>query len=405
MERPIPPAPTDSRTLAVVVLAGIWTVFLALSLTTMVAPPLAAAVIVFLLYPVRDQMWAGRTMFAAVTLSLLWLLGKVQSILWIAALGLLFAYLLNPAVTALEKRGVPRSRAAFLLFTPAFVGLLLLINLVAPAIYREAVNFFSNLPGYAERFTSWYHERLSDIHPESWPIDLSTFTGRLQTHAEKLLAGAGDRFVEFTKALGVLLSVAILTPVVAFNLLKDFPAMKQNLLRLVPARHEAEVVDLFREMDLLIGRWLRGQLIVSVVVGLATGVGLTLLGLPYALLLGAMAGILNFVPVVGYWISLGAALFVAITSDLSLGKLAGVLAIFFGLQIVEQNVLSPRIIGSATNLHPVAILLSLLVFGSLLGAPGALLALPITLFLRVAYRRYVRRHWRGDDPPSPVFSD
>lgn len=402
MDRDNPSSGQDGRILAVALLAGIWSVFLALSLTTMVAPPLAAAVLVFLLYPWREQPWAGRTMFAAVTLALLWLLGKVQSILWIAALGLLFAYLLNPAVTSLEKRGVPRSRAALLLFTPAFLGLVLVLNLVAPAIYREAANFFTNLPGYAERFMGWYRDRLSDIHPESWPFDISTFTGRLQQHAEKILAGAGDRFVEFTKALGVVLSVAILTPVVAFNLLKDFPSMKSNLLRLVPSRHEAEVLDLFREMDLLIGRWLRGQLIVAIVVGTATGVGLTFLGLPYALLLGAMAGFMNFVPVVGYWLSLAATLFVAITSGLSIPGMLGILGIFFGLQLLEQNFLSPRIIGSATNLHPVAILLSLLVFGSLLGAPGALLAIPITLFLRVAYRRYVRRHWRGDEPPVPA---
>lgn len=388
------------RLLPIALLAVVWTVFLALSLGgPLLAPPLVAGVLVFLLYPVRHHPWAGRLMQLAVLLAGLWLLGKVQSIVWIAALGLFVAYLLNPAVTALERRQVPRTRAALLLFLPALLLIILALNLLIPAVYREAVTFFGNLPDYTTRFNAWYHERISTLHTESWPVDTTVLIARLQAQAEKVLNGIGNHLLELTKGLGVVLSTAILTPVVAFNLLKDFPAIKGNLIRLVPRRHESEVKDLFNEMDLLIGRWLRGQLMVAGVVGTLTVIGLALLGIPYAVLLGVTAGLLNFVPVVGYWISLILALFVAITSGHGMGGIVGVLGIYFGFQMLEQNFLSPRIIGSATNLHPVAILLALLVFGSLLGFAGALLAIPITLFLRVFYRRYVRRHWRGEELP------
>lgn len=392
--------PDPWRVLPVALLAALWTGFLALGLAgRLLSPPLVAGVLLFLLYPFRQWPWAGRLMQLSVLLAGFWLLGKVQSIVWIAALGFFVAYLLNPAVTALERRRVPRTRAALLLFLPALLSIGLVLNLLLPALYREAVTFFGNLPDYTARYTAWYQERLANLHTESWPVDVGVLSGRLQEQAEKILNGVGNHLLELTKGLGVVLSIAILTPVVAFNLLKDFPAIKRSLTRLVPQRHESEVLNLFQEMDLLIGRWLRGQLMVASIVGTLTAIGLMLLGIPYAILLGVMTGLLNFVPVVGYWISLITALFVAITSGHGMGGILGVLGIYFGFQLLEQNFLSPRIIGDATNLHPVAILLALLVFGSLLGFAGALLAIPITLFLRVFYRRYVRRHWRGDEGP------
>jgi predicted PurR-regulated permease PerM len=101
---------------------------------------------------------------------------------------------LNP-VTALERRQVPRTRAALLLFLPALLLIILALNLLIPAVYREAVTFFGNLPDYTTRFNAWYHERISALHTESWPVDASVLIARLQAHVEKVLSGVGNQLL------------------------------------------------------------------------------------------------------------------------------------------------------------------------------------------------------------------
>jgi predicted PurR-regulated permease PerM len=181
---------------------------------------------------------------------------------------------------------------------------------------------------------------------------------------------------------------------VGYNLLKDLPAIQKNILKLLPHRLESEVLDLLAEMDVLIGRYVRGQITVALIVGGLTSVALAALGLPYGILIGALAGLMNLVPIVGYWISLILALLVALSTDDALRMSLSVTAVFFTIQIIEQNLISPRIVGEQTGLHPVAVLLSLLVFASLMGLAGALLAIPIVLFIRVFFRRYLARRLR-----------
>lgn len=405
------PAESTLHLLPAVLLAGVWIVFLALGLGTMLIPPLAALAVIYLLFPYRSRAWAARTMMVAGLLGLLWLLGKVQSIVWIAGLGLFTAYVLNPAVTWLEKRGIRRATASLLMLLPALGFLALAGWIVLPRLYTQAVELLTQIPDTVSGLIDRFGATFRDERFQNLPFDVSSIVSHLTAAAEKLLNSAGSGLLQVGKQVGVFLSIVVITPVVGFHLLKDFPALKDGSRRLLPRHHEGEVAGLFREMDVLIGGYLRGQMIVALIMGTLTAIGLSLFSLPYSVLLGATTGILNLVPVVGFWTSLLLSILAALSAHSIGTALLGVAVTFGVCQLLEQNVLSPKIVGRETGLHPVAILLALLVFGALGGLAGAILAIPGTLFLRLFYRRYMARMVRGAEAspaapePAPPDSD
>jgi predicted PurR-regulated permease PerM len=377
------------------ILAGIWLIFLARGLDSILIPPLAALALIYLLIPVHNQSWASRTMLAAGILGMIWLMSKVMAIVWIAFLGLFMAYVLNPPVTWLERKGIPRTRGALYLLLPFLAVLFYGGYMMIPKMYSQGVSFVNQFPEYVTTLTERYRSSLHSSGLDDFPIDIAGLISTVGEALKKMASGAGQGILGWVKKIGTVLTIALLTPVVGYNLLRDFPMIQKNALRIVPRRYEGEIIDLFQEMDVLIGRWLRGQLTVSVISGTLTGGALAVVGLPYAVLLGVVTGVLNLVPIVGYWVSLILALIVALSTGDPFGMSLWVLGIYLTIQLLEQNFYAPRIMGNQTGLHPVAVLLSLLIFGSLLGFAGALLAIPFTLFLRVFYRRYLRRQLRN----------
>lgn len=399
-----PLAPTGGRIFPVAVLAAVWVVFLILGLDGILIPPLAALALIYLLLPFHGQPWAARTMGSVFLLALIWLLAKVMAIVWIAGLALFLAYVMNPAATWLEKKGISRARAALYLIFPAFALMAFAAYIIIPQIYSQGSSFINDFPAYVATLTERYRSSFDSGDLQNFPIDIPGLLASLSESARNIVSGAGKGILGIAKRIGTFLSILVITPIVGYHLLKDFPSLQRNSLRMVPRRYEGEVLDLFSEMDILIGRWLRGQITVSLIIGLLTIVSLAVLGLPYAVLIGALAGILNMVPIVGYWISLILAVVVALSTGDPARMALWVFGIFLVIQMLEQNYLSPKIMGDQTGLHPVAILLSLLIFGSLLGLAGALLAIPVTLFLRVFYRRYLRRRVREAGSSATILT-
>lgn len=391
---------TIGRSIPAVLLAGVWLIFLLRGVHTLLIPPLAALALIFVLFPHRQLAWASRTMIAAGALATLWLLAKVQTIVWIAALGLFTAYVLNPVVIRLERLGVNRSRGALYLTLIAATVVITIGVIIIPDLYSQVSDLMANLPRYLQELQVRYQGSLKDPRFASLPINLSDLADIASTRASALLTGADQGLTVLLRNIGAAFAIAILTPIVGYHLLKDLPQIKSNTLSLIPRNMERELLDLFTEMDLLIGRWLRGQFVVAMIIGTMTAVGLTILGLRYSIALGFLAGLFNMIPIVGYWVSLILATIIALTGNDPGHDALWTVIIFFGIQILEQNLISPRIVGRETGLHPVAVLLSLLVFGALAGFAGALLAIPFTLFLRVYFRRYIARRLRDARLPS-----
>ena len=329
----------------------------------------------------------------AVFAGLLWLLSPI---LLPFVLGLALAYVLDPLAERLAKRGMSRLVAALFIlgtFALAFVVLLLLL---APILASQFSGFVENVPGYALRLQSL----LSDpSHP--WLKRVvgdnligSKSVGDLMNQAMGYLTGIIASLWSKGQALLSLLSLLIITPVVAFYMICDWSRMVESVDRLIPVPQRETVRGLAREIDAAISAYVRGQSGVCLILGSYYAVGLTVAGLSFGLLIGVVSGIISFIPYVGSFtalvLSLGVALAQFFPDWSRILIVAGI--VLFG-QVLEGNVLSPRLVGKSVGLHPVWLMFALFAFGYLLGFVGLLLAVPLAaataVLIRFALRRYL----------------
>jgi predicted PurR-regulated permease PerM len=184
----------------------------------------------------------------------------------------------------------------------------------------------------------------------------------------------------------------VLTPVLTFYLLRDWDDLLDRISDLIPPARRPAIFDFAVEYDDLLGRYLRGQILVAVLVGSVTALGFWLTGFPYAALMGVLVAVFGIIPYLGLALSLVPALLIAITSGdvgLSLLKVAGVFAIAQGL---EGTVISPRIVGDSVGLHPVLVVLALAVGGFYFGFAGLLLGVPGAVGVKLLVVRGVERY-------------
>jgi predicted PurR-regulated permease PerM len=185
-----------------------------------------------------------------------------------------------------------------------------------------------------------------------------------------------------------------LVPVFAFYLLRDFDTIMDRLRLLVPERRRAFVVEVARDIDRVLSAWFRGQLTVMVIDGALYMIGLSILGVPMGVAIGAIAGLLAFIPVVGVLTSLALALFVTLLEFQGWGQVIGVLALFAAVPTIEMTVVVPRVIGGRVGLGPVAVIVALLLGAELLGFIGILLAVPTAAVINVLLGR-IRSAYEG----------
>ena len=324
---------------------------------------------------------------------LLWLLSPI---LLPFVLGLALAYVLDPLAERLAKRGMSRFVAALFIlgtFALAFVVLLLLI---VPILASQFSSFVDNVPGYALRLQSL----LSDpSHP--WLKRVvgdnligSKSVGDLMNQAMGYLTGIIASLWSKGRALLSLFSLLIITPVVAFYMICDWSRMVESVDRLIPVPQRETVRGLVREIDAAISAYVRGQSGVCLILGSYYAVGLTVAGLSFGLLIGVVSGIISFIPYVGSFtalvLSLGVALAQFFPDWSRIVIVAGI--VLFG-QVLEGNVLSPKLVGKSVGLHPVWLMFALFAFGYLFGFVGLLLAVPLAaataVLMRFALRRYL----------------
>jgi predicted PurR-regulated permease PerM len=216
----------------------------------------------------------------------------------------------------------------------------------------------------------------------------------LQARSATLIRSAWTGVLGLGRGIGTLFSLlgyAVLTPVIAFYLMRDYRRLAAGLDRLIPP-DRAAVRSFFGAYDRLLSSYLRGQLTVALLVGLLTGVGLWIAQFPYAFLLGSITAVLGLVPYLGLVISLVPALAIALTSG-AIGISLLKVAIVFGVtQGLEGAVISPRVLGGSTGLHPVWILMSIAFGGFFFGFVGLLIAVPVAAGLKLVISRSLDRY-------------
>jgi predicted PurR-regulated permease PerM len=337
---------------------------------------------------------------------MLWLLSGVL-LPFVAAFVL--GYLLDPIVNGLERIGVRRLGATLLVMVWFTLTLALISILLLPILWRQVENFVAALPGYAitlEGLLSDEIKRLSRNYGGDFlnKLGLGEDGATIVGATTDLLGQAAQWGVLFLKsvvtqgaALLDTISLLVVTPVVAFYMLLDWNKMIATIDGLVPVRHRATVRRLAFEINTAMAGFLRGQSLVCLFLGAWYGIGLSLIGLNFGLLIGILAGVLSFIPFVGSITALILSSAIAIVQAWPQWNLPALsLTVVFAGQFLEGNILAPKLVGESVGLHPVWLIFALLAFGSLFGITGLIAAVPNSAAAGVILRFAIARFRESD---------
>ena len=387
------------------VLAGLLYLLLLVTLREILSPALVLPLVLVALWPLRGRPGVQPAMMIAVALTLVWGLARYGGLLGPFLLALAVAYLLAPLVARLERRRVPRGTAIVLVSLPPLILAVLLAILAGPQVWSQAVALVSALPRFATTLfgvLDGLRTRLEALpfltaDQRDWlrGLDAQQLATLLQQNADGLLRALAEWALAFGRRLGTLLGFLgylVVTPVVAFYLLRDWRALLGFLEGLIPPARRPVILGFIEEYDGALGRFFRGQLIEAGLVGALTGTGLAVLGVPSALLIGVVAGVCNVVPYIGLAVSVIPALVVALTMPEPLTGLLKVGVVFAVVQFLDGSVTGPRIVGGSVGLHPVVIMLALAFGGAMLGFAGLLLAVPLAVLLKLVGTRLLARY-------------
>jgi len=318
-------------------------------------------------------------------------------------LALLLAYFLDPAADVLEKRGMPRSAAVALVFAAFVLGAGLLLAFLVPAVKQELVLVKKDLPEYARRLTELFPASLLDWLGISKGQDLESLLNRALEGARNLSIDVLKQLLlflsrAFTSTFSFLLAVLgyLIIPVYLFYLLRDFDRIKDGMLKLIPPRHRQDVVEVAGEVDSVLGGFIRGQLLVCLVLAVLYSVGLMMIGVDLALLIGILSGAAFVIPYLGTILGTALAGLMAVAKFHDLLHPAMVVGWFCLVQALEGTVITPRLVGNRVGLHPLGTILAVLAGGELFGFLGLLLAVPVTASANVLFRHFVARYRKSD---------
>ncbi|MBR9990189.1 MAG: AI-2E family transporter [Gemmatimonadetes bacterium] len=401
---------------AIVIAAAVLFLF---SIQSVLSPLIAYVLLLMLMAPFTGTA-RHTTVVIAVTFALgIWLLETMGSLLVPFILAFVLAYILDPAADLLERKRVPRGVAVAVLVVPVLVLLAVAIGFGIPALINQVETLIERLPAAAARFVEWLSVTresarrwnlpyLSDEVIARW-LDPDRIAEYVQSRQDAIAQGAWGTVSGVGRGVGLALSVLgvlILTPVLMIYLLKDFDNMRYRVAELVPHARRDAWLSFASEYDALLSRFLRGQVILATLIGILTWLGLWIAGVPYAGLVGAVAGVFNLVPYLGLIVSTIPIIIIALLSGdfLSIIIRAGiVLAI---VQTIDGTIAGPRIVGGSVGLHPVWVILALAIGGAFFGFVGLLIAMPIAVLIKLLLRHGVGRYRASAmfmaPPPPPA---
>lgn len=346
------------------------------------------------------------------TLLLLWVIGWVLLKLWIIVPSVVIAfvmiYVLNPVVTRLERRGVARWLGSCLSYT-VLLGLLTLAGyLIIPSLAEQGRELAANFPAI-------YDDLAVDLENLADSVGLGALDiPHYDDLKERITDSQGDLFADqLSQITDVTLSVletiflVILAPVIAFYLLIDLPTQRRTALELIPPQHRAEVAHVGRKLNRAVGGFLRGQVVVALIVGLMTATGFWLIDLPFWLLIGLIAGLLNIIPFVGPWVGGALGVMVALaTRDPQTAVWAALVAVI--VQQIDNHFISPSVLRVTVRLHPALIILGLIVGAGLGGFWGLVLTVPVMASVKILVGHFWRTRVLGqswEEATAEVFVD
>jgi len=345
----------------------------------------------------RPQLWAWLAIAVAIAF-LVWLLAPILAPF---LFGAILAYILDPIVERLTRRYFPRTLAVLfvmLIVLALFVALLLV---VLPLLYKETRLLLEKLPA----FLDWISLHAAPWLKQRFDIDMQLDVQTVKQIARDAFAGNEDLMKRLLSSLGVgslavivFIVNLVLVPVVLFFLLRDWNKLLSIVEGLIPLRVRKQALTMAREIDLVLAEYLRGEVLVILIMSTYYVVALSLARLEFALPIGIVTGLAVIVPFIGITIGLFLATAAAL---LQFDSLMGVVWVWLAIgigQALEGVAVTPLIVGNRIGLHPVAVIFALLAFGQVFGFFGVLLALPASAAVLVGLR-----HLRAAYVAGPLY--
>jgi predicted PurR-regulated permease PerM len=331
----------------------------------------------------------------------LWALHRLASVVFALILAALFAYMVAPLVQLAERpiriagrrRRLPRGAAIALVYVLMAGSVSAGAALLLPSATQQVDDMIARAPTYAQSIVNWEHGWSRYYERLRIPIEL-------RRSIDQSVLAAGDAAVESVRAtllglVGALSNVPwlVLIPILAFFLLKDAASFRRTIVIALPHRIRLRGHRLFEELNATLAAYVRAQLLACVLVGSVCGLGFAVLGIPYPVLLGVLAAVLEFIPFLG---PLLLAIVVSIVSALHAPMLVLWAVAFLGvLRLVEDYVVYPRLVRSGIHLHPLAVIVAVLTGAELDGVAGMFVAVPTVAIASVLYRHWLE--WRTAD--------
>lgn len=324
-------------------------------------------------------------LFLSATVYFLWL---VRSGLYPFIIALVLAYLLNPAVCYLEKKGLPRALAITLLYVVLFTIVILGGARLIPVFVNDLENFAGELPHILAKGEELFYLVQSQYQNSALPYSMRagiddavlSLQREGQSFARELANGIMGLITHF-------IGFAI-TPILAFYLLHDWREIKEAFQLLVPCNWRHEYTLALKDIDKVLSGVIRGQIIVAIIVGVLVSSGLYLFKVPFALLIGIAAGLLDIIPYFGAFIGAAPAITLALLESPLLAFKVGLL--FFVIHQLEGSIIGPKILGESVGLHPLTVIFFLFAGGELYGVVGMLLAVPAAAVGKVLLKHSIK---------------
>ncbi len=355
--------------------------------------------------------WLWSLGILAAFIFIAWQLGKVAILI---LLSFLVAYFLNPLVTRLAQlRFMGRTSATIITLCTLTVGFITVMFFLIPQITVEMKGFIQRLPELTAQLhatvTPVLEKHLQIEIPRSWNDVFNEIYNQVSKQGDDLFAPASrvTRFIFSTTFMALFVLIATLMfPVFLFFLLKDFPRIIQAVDGLIPREHRHTARRLARDIDLSLSAFLHGQFTVMLVLGTFYAIGYSIVGIPLALVIGLLTGLLCFIPYLGAATGFLLALMMAVFSFSGWTPIIGVLIVFGTVQALDAVLVTPRILGEKLGLQPLWIIVALMAGAEIFGFLGVLLAVPTMAVLKIlvgfsveAYKH--SRLYRGDnDTPT-----
>ena len=305
------------------------------------------------------------------------LIGYLFDILIPFFFGMLVAYFLDPLVDYLEKNKIKRVIATTIILFLFFSIILILFFLIFPILSIQLKNFLIEFPSVINTLNQKINFIIEHLQKKTFLQSNVDILNNILPNFSNLITGFLRNIVSSSLALFNIITIILVTPVVSWYFLKDWDFIIINFYSLLSSKRKKTVIKYAKELDLIFSAYLRGQILVSLFLTLFYFSSFYLIGLNYSLFVGIFAGFFSFIPLIGIVVGFFITALLAYLQFLDIQNVLYVLLIFSAAQLLESNFLTPKLVGKKLGLHPLAVLLSIFVFGALFGIIGIIFATPL----------------------------